>query len=202
MSLAATRQLAITETIDQILGIQAAQGITRASLARIATALAALADREELFSFADFPAPAGGGADASSRYELYRQAGDGATLYLNSLNPGKNTVPHNHTTWAVIVAVRGVELNRVYARVDDGSKPEYASLALEREVSVAPGTSIQFLGDDIHSIHVQGDQPILHFHLYGRPLETLSGRIGIDPDTGKIVHYNKVHFSPSIVATA
>ena len=32
------------------------------------------------------------------------------------------TPPHNHTTWAVVVGHAGNELNRFYARTDDGSR--------------------------------------------------------------------------------
>ena len=40
------------------------------------------------------------------------------------------------------------------------------------------------------------DRPTLHFHLYGQPLETLSGRIGIDLATGEIVNYNATQMKP------
>jgi hypothetical protein len=58
---------------------------------------------------------------------------------------------------------------------------------------VQPGTPIAFLPDEIHSIHVTGSTPTLHFHLYGRPLETLTGRLGFEIDTGKVVRYNATH---------
>jgi hypothetical protein len=65
-----------------------------------------------------------------------------------------------------------------------------------REVVVQPGQSLSFLPDDIHSIHVTGESPTLHFHLYGQPLETLSGRIGIDLATGQILNYNATQMKP------
>ena len=51
-----------------------------------------------------------------------------------------------------------------------------------------------------HSVEgegVVGEQPTLHFHLYGQPLETLSGRVAIDPDTGEVKNYNAAYFRPS-----
>jgi hypothetical protein len=45
-----------------------------------------------------------------------------------------------------------------------------------------------------------GHEPTLHFHLYGQPLETLSGRIGVEPETGRVVNYNATQFTPSEVA--
>ncbi|MNS83282.1 hypothetical protein D3C72_1170650 [compost metagenome] len=120
-------------------------------------------------------------------------------MYVNSLLPGKATLPHNHETWAIIVAVEGQELNRVYRREDDGSDPARARLALEREIVVQPGTSVAFLGEDLHGIRVEGDKPTLHFHLYGRPLESLEKRYGVKDD-GSVVNYNKSQMAPSIEA--
>jgi len=56
---------------------------------------------------------------------------------------------------------------------------------------VQPGTPITFLDDDIHSIHVLGNTPPRHFHLYGRALETLTGRVGYDLATGRVLNYNR-----------
>ena len=191
MSLAQQRVRAVHQTLVASRAIAAQDGITHASLARIADRLQELAAQEALFPLDAFPPPAAGDADASSRYLLHAEPDQTFALYLNSINPGKTTPPHNHTTWAVIVALEGQELNRVYTRTDDGRDPERATLALSREVVVQPGTPITFLDDDIHSIHVVGNAPTRHFHLYGRALETLTGRVGYDLATGRVLNYNR-----------
>jgi predicted metal-dependent enzyme (double-stranded beta helix superfamily) len=183
---------AVAALLANVHAIVERDGITRDSLARIGLQLQTLAERAALFSRSAFPPPDASSGDTSTRYRL-NPGSNGIALYLNSLLPGKTTIPHNHDTWAVIAAVDGSELNRVYRRTDDGSDAERATLALEREVVVQPGTPIEFLPDDIHSIHVTGDAPTLHFHLYGRPLETLDGRLGFEPDSGRIVRYNQTH---------
>ncbi|NMK45351.1 cysteine dioxygenase family protein [Achromobacter sp. Bel] len=172
--------------------------VTRDRLAAVTARLEQLAQRQELFPVSDFPPPAPGqGVGASTRYRLNPDDAPGVpALYLNSINPGKTTLPHNHTTWAAIVALSGQELNRVYRRSDDGSQEGRATLEQVREVVVQPGQSVSFLPDDIHSIHVTGDTPTLHFHLYGQPLEMLSGRIGIDLATGQILNYNATQMKP------
>ncbi|WP_197341234.1 cysteine dioxygenase [Ralstonia solanacearum] len=197
MSLAQQRDTAVRQTLAAIRAIAAQDGITHASLARIAERLQELAAQEALFPLDAFPPPPSGDADASSRYLLHQEADQSFALYLNAIHPGKTTPPHNHTTWAVIVALEGEELNRVYTRTDDGSDPERAALALSREVVVRPGTPITFLDDDIHSIHVVGDRPTRHFHLYGRALETLTGRIGFDLATGRVLNYNRNYMRPT-----
>lgn len=171
----------------------------RATLGAIAARLEPLAAHDDLFTHADFPPPAvTEGVGASTRYRLNPGDGDaGLALYLNAINPGKTTAPHNHTTWAVIVAVRGQEVNRLYERTDDRSEPARARIQLASEVTVQPGTPIAFLGDDIHSIAVVGTEPTLHFHLYGQPLETLTERLAFDPDTGEVKNYNAAYFRAS-----
>lgn len=201
-TLSEQRRAAVAAALTDVRALVAQGAPDRAVLAAITARLEALAARRELFTRADFPPPdAGQTPGASTRYRLNADDGDdGLALYLNSLRPGKTTQPHNHTTWAVIVAVEGQEVNRLYERTDDGSNPVQAQIRLTREFTVEPGASIAFLPDDVHSIHVVGDAPTLHFHLYGKPLERLTGRIGIDAETGAITNYNATHFQPSKVA--
>ncbi|MDR5836217.1 cysteine dioxygenase family protein [Caballeronia sp. LZ034LL] len=186
------RRAAVQALLADARGIVEEDGLTRAALERLSARLATLATQAGLFDAADFPPPQLNSGDTSVRYRL-NPGEEGFALYLNSLLPGKTTIPHNHDTWAVIVAVEGEELNRVYRRVDDGADPDRAQLEVAHEVLVRPGTPIAFLPEDIHSIHVNGSAPTLHFHLYGRPLETLTGRLGFEPDTGRVVRYNAEH---------
>ncbi|MGE8659176.1 MAG: cysteine dioxygenase [Achromobacter sp.] len=192
------RRQQVRDALGDIRELLAAAPLTRELLAQVTSRLEQLAQQRALFPAAEFAPPAAGqGLGASTRYRLNPDDEAGApALYLNSINPGKTTLPHNHTTWAVIVALSGQELNRVYRRSDDGSQPGRATLEQVREVVVQPGQSVSFLPEDIHSIHVTGDAPTLHFHLYGQPLETLSGRIGIDLATGEIVNYNATQMKP------
>jgi predicted metal-dependent enzyme (double-stranded beta helix superfamily) len=170
----------------------------RATLEKISVRLQSLAKRADLFPVEDFPEPTKESGATSSRYLLGQQADDGMTLYLNVIIPGKSTKPHDHGTWAVIAAVSGEELNRIYQRVDDGSDPEHARLEQVREYTVKPGSPINFMPKDIHSIHVDGNQTVRHFHLYGQPLETLTGRLGYDLETGKVSNYNKNFMRPTV----
>ncbi|SFA88044.1 hypothetical protein SAMN03159488_00894 [Pseudomonas sp. NFIX10] len=176
------------------------RGVDRAALEQIVVLLEALAERRDLFNFEAFPAPESGQGSTAFRYRL-NDDGDTPTLYLNSLLPGKSTIPHNHETWAIISAIEGQEINYVYRRDDEGREPGYTTLHLEKEVIVQPGTSIAFLGEDLHGIRVAGEQPTLHFHLYGLPLESLNGRYGVEAD-GRILNYNASQMAPSIKAYA
>jgi predicted metal-dependent enzyme (double-stranded beta helix superfamily) len=176
------------------------RGVDRAALVDIVALLEALAERRDLFNFDAFPPPVAGQGSTAFRYRL-NDDGDTPTLYVNSLLPGKSTIAHNHETWAIITAVEGQEINYVYQRDDEGREPGYTTLHLEKEVVVQPGTSIAFLGEDLHGIRVAGEQPTLHFHLYGLPLESLNGRYGVEAD-GRILNYNASQMAPSIKAYA
>jgi predicted metal-dependent enzyme (double-stranded beta helix superfamily) len=186
--LKSARAAAVAATIDRIRAIEQAQGITRAALEAIRAELMDLAVRQALFSSADFPPPPAG-EKGSMRYLLQQDPDRRFALYLNALNPGNETRPHDHTTWAVVVAVEGQELNRVYRRAGDG-------LVVDREIMVEPGRGIALLPDDIHSIHTTGAAPTRHLHMYGLALEVLDRRQAYDPATGAASPYNSNFIKP------
>jgi predicted metal-dependent enzyme (double-stranded beta helix superfamily) len=187
---AARRASAVAATIARVRAIEAAEGVTRVSLDAIMAELQQLAADEALFPSAEFPPPPAG-EKGSKRYLLQEDSDNRLALYMLALNPGNETKPHDHTTWAVVVAVAGEELNKVYARTDDGSDPDRCELKLVREVVVKPGTGIALMPEDIHSIHTLGTQPTRHLHMYGLALERLDDRKAYDAETGEVKPYNR-----------
>ena len=190
----------VIEDFLQKIRVIHARGVDRDALKEIVSLLEDLAQRHDLSNFDSFPSPVPGEGDTAFRYRL-NDDGETPTLYMNSLLPGKSTLPHNHETWAIISAVEGQEINYVYGRSDEGREPGFTTLHLEKEVIVQPGTSIAFLGEDLHGIRVEGESATLHFHLYGLPLESLNGRYGVEAD-GRILNYNASQMAPSIKAYA
>lgn len=198
---AAARTAAIASTVGRIRAIEATEGVTRPALEKIKAELLGLAAQEHLFPTHAFPPPAPDQKGAN-RYLLHEDPGNRFALYLNALNPGNETKPHDHTTWAVIVAVDGQELNRVYDRLDDGTDPDRCELRLREEVMVEPGRGIAFLPEDIHSIHTTGDRPTRHLHMYGLALERLDDRKAYDAETGTVTAYNRNFMRPTAEAKA
>ncbi|MCC7429085.1 MAG: cysteine dioxygenase family protein [Alphaproteobacteria bacterium] len=189
-SLAAERERAIRATMACVRRIEAEQGVSRAALEAIKAELLALAARTPLFPPGDFPPPPAGDR-GHRRYVLHQQADGRFALYLNALNPGRGTAPHDHTTWACVAAIEGEGLNRLYAREDDAALPGRARLHLVREVLVRPGQGIALMPDDIHSIHIAGARPARLLHCYGLALEKLHRRVGYDLETGAVLPYNR-----------
>jgi predicted metal-dependent enzyme (double-stranded beta helix superfamily) len=186
--LKAARAAAIAATIGRVRAIEAEQGVTRPALDAIKAELLALAGNAHLFPPAEFPAPPAG-EQGSRRYLLQDDPDHRFALYINALNPGNATRPHDHTTWAVVVAVEGQELNKVYRHHDGG-------LVVDHEIMVEPGTGIALMPEDIHSIHTGGTVPTRHLHMYGLALEVLDNRMAYDPATGEAVPYNRNFMQP------
>ena len=192
----AARSAAVAATMNSIKGIERQQGVTRASLDAIKAELLQLAGQESLFPAAEFPPPAAG-EKGSKRYLLQEDSDGRFAIYMLALNPGNETKPHDHTTWAVVASVEGQELNRVYRRKDDGSQAGKAELELVREVMVEPGAGIALMPEDIHSIHTSGAEPTRHLHCYGLALEKLDQRQGYDMEQGTVQPYNQAFMKPT-----
>ena len=168
---AAERAAAVADAMDDIAKIDAHGrehgGIERAGLERIKERLLQLAEREDLFSDEDFPPP--DTPEASLSYRI-AQNDDELALYVQCVGDGTSAPPHEHRTWAVIVGMRGHELNRLYGPCAGGGEPQ-----VQREVMVERGTGVTMLRDDVHSIHIEG--AATNFHCYGLALERLTGRL-------------------------
>jgi predicted metal-dependent enzyme (double-stranded beta helix superfamily) len=190
----AVRAAAVASTIERIRAIETTQGVTRHSLEAIKAEMLALAKQEHLFPSAEFVPPPEG-VKGAQRYLLQEDPDHRFALYLNALNPGNETRPHDHTTWAVVVSVDGLEANKVYRQIPGG-------LVVDREVMVEGDTGIALMPDDIHAIATPGTKPTRHLHMYGLALEVLDNRKGYDPDTGEAIPYNKNFMKPTATPVA
>ena len=168
---AAERAAAVADAMDDIAKIDAHGrqhgGIDRAGIARIKERLLELAAREHLFPAEDFPPP--DGERGSFNYRLAQNDDGTLALYVQSVRVGTSAPPHEHLTWAVIVGMRGQELNRFYdCRAGEGEPHA------EREEMVERGAGVAMLGHDVHSIHIEGAST--NFHCYGLAMENMTGR--------------------------
>ena len=179
---AAERRAAVAEAIGQVRAIEAERGVTREALEEIRRIMVGLARRAELFPRETFKAR--GPRPDDRIYRLSEDEGHRFALYVNCGEPGTRSPPHDHTTWAVIAGIDGAEHQWVYRRTDDGAVEGVGTVEVDHEFTVTTGTAIAYMPDDIHAIHVRGDVPALHLHLYGRGFETMTGRVAYDVDAG------------------
>lgn len=167
---AAERAAVVENTVAKIRQVERELGITRYSLHQIKQHLLDLAAHSELFTLDDFPPPAPGAERNSCLYRVSEDADHRFALYVNSAHARWDTPPHNHTTWAVIVGIQGEELNKFYEHAEDGGVRQTGTDV------VTSGSGVAFLPEELHSIHIAGDRPLLNFHMYGLALEQLHER--------------------------
>jgi predicted metal-dependent enzyme (double-stranded beta helix superfamily) len=182
----AARRAAVAETIGQIRTVERERGVTREALDEIRAILLKLAANQDLFPEEEFEAK----HDEQGRDAVYKLAADSDerfALYMSTALTGKKVPPHDHTTWAVIVGVRGEEENFFYERADGGTNREGPATIKQVGADVVrPGTGVCLMPDDIHHIQVTGDKPTMHLHMYGLALEALHGRVFYDVDAGVV----------------
>ena len=181
------RAAAVADAMDDIAKIDAHArehgGIDRGGVERIRERLLQLAERDDLFPLEDFPPPAEG--RSTRMYRIAQNDDEELALYMQSVRDGTSAPPHEHTTWAVIVGMRGQELNRFYDRLAGEGEPQAV-----REVMVERGAGVAMLGHDLHSIHIEGAST--NFHCYGLALERLKGRRFWHADDGEWREYYDV----------
>ncbi|PHQ66904.1 MAG: cysteine dioxygenase [Sneathiella sp.] len=163
------RRKAIAAAVADIREIADDGDITPDILARVRTRLLSLAAKHDLFTLEDFPPPEANNKRRSCLYRLSEDDDHRFALYANSADGNVNAPPHDHTTWAVIVGVRGQEENRFYDKAANGVEQTASHM-------VEDGAGVALMPDDIHSIHIKEGAPVLNFHMYGLGLEQLDRR--------------------------
>jgi rhodanese-related sulfurtransferase/predicted metal-dependent enzyme (double-stranded beta helix superfamily) len=175
------RAAAVRQLVDQARRIEQG-GVSTTTLEKIGGLLASLASRADLFPQDEFPLGADGGI-----YRLSEDPDHRFALYASAGGAGKKVPPHNHTTWAIIAGVHGVERNVVYERLDSGAREDVVQLreAPAKEKTLRRGDVICYLPDDFHHIETPaGSGDALHLHFYGLSLEHLPNRVSVDMTTG------------------
>ena len=108
------------------------------ALKAVAQALEQLGLQRELFPAEHFPVSADNPAQV---YRLSEDLGGRYALYVSAGLPGKAQPPHDHTTWAMIAGIAGVERNVFYRREATADAARDA-LILDKTVDVEAGVSV------------------------------------------------------------
>jgi len=174
----AARQMAVDTAVADVRGIVAKGGVTRSSLSQVKARLMTLATQSDLFSKADFPPPSSDAENTSNIYRVSEDTDHQFALYVQSAKGRLDTPAHNHATWAVIAGIQGEELNRLYNRTPENRASQVGELIVKK------GSAIAFMPDDLHSIHVDGSETVINFHMYGLALDHLHERECFHEESG------------------
>lgn len=180
------RRAAVAEAIARVRRIEADRGVNLEALEAIKAVMLELAADASLFPPEDFPLSPDG---SNVVYRLSEDPDHRFALYMSTGKTGKETPPHDHTTWAVIVGLKGKEHQRFYRRTDDGSVPFKGTVEVVDTFTVEPGTGCTLMPDTIHSIHLEGEPPTLNLHLYGMAIDHLPERVAYHVEDGTYGHF-------------
>ena len=162
------RHREVAATIDAVKRIcGSGEAVDRSMLARIEAELKKLAAQTDLFPEDEF------GISPDETIKLFRLAEDDDNrfaLYYHCANAPAAVDPHNHTTWACIAGISGVEENTLY-ELKDGVPVAKGTTEIRAE------SSISLLPDDVHSIAARGSEPFANLHLYGFAIDKLHDRV-------------------------
>jgi predicted metal-dependent enzyme (double-stranded beta helix superfamily) len=178
---------AFTNTLDQIVRKNTNGTVDAASIVAEATP-----HFEELLadmSWLDpkFCEPVEGGI---ANYMLAKGVDDSWTVVSTVWWPDYGTPVHDHMIWGLVGVWKGIELERRYHRVDDGSRSGYAEM---KEIGFAynrPGDVSGLVppDDDYHLIHNTTKEPSYSIHIYGGSLDGVL-RHSYDLETGEVKEF-------------
>ena len=121
------------------------------------------------------------------QYALYR-AEDGSLCLFSLVIPvGAETPVHDHLAWGIVGVYRGTQDETVYRRLDDGSDPGRAALAVSKRQALIRGECYTLLPpvDDIHFVKTTSDVPSISIHLLANDTACV-WRHRFDPAAGTV----------------
>lgn len=157
-------------------------GPSRAAFARIGDLLRTLAADRIVNNEAEL----GALHQSSAQATILGQGPNGSTLMLARFSPEAPTPVHNHNSWGVICVIRGRDRHILWARQDDGSRPEQAQLRIIETRELGPGDVAWFpdVPGDIHSQQGIGETAS-ELVFFGRD-PNARPRLYFDPESGRV----------------
>lgn len=136
------------------------------------------------------PDDASGMGGGIGQYALYR-AEDGSLCLFSLVVPaGAATPVHDHLAWGLVGVYRGTQLDTTYARLDDGSRPDRATLQVTSRQRVGPGGFYTLLppDGDIHYVETVSAAPSVSIHLLANDTACV-WRHRFNPDAGTVTPF-------------
>lgn len=129
-------------------------------------------------------------AGTTATYALYRSQDPDLCIFTMVVAPGEMTKVHNHLTDGWVGLVQGEQVERKFHRMDDGTRPGYADLALVAEERIPLGglTPIRHPDQDIHQILTTSREASVSLHVLCNDLGTVP-RQAFNPETHEAVTF-------------
>jgi 3-mercaptopropionate dioxygenase len=140
----------------------------RETIARLIPGFAALL-ADQTWLHADFRQPVAG---RFVQYAIYRAEDASLSVMAMVVPPGVATPVHDHRAWGLVGVYQGRQREKVYRRLDDGSRPDFADLQQVAENILAPGdiTTLVPPEGDIHMIETISAEPSISIHVLGNDI--------------------------------
>ena len=150
---------------------------------------ALLADKSWLPEQYQEPAEGSGMGSGIGTWLLYRAADESLALSALVVPPGAQTPVHDHLAWGLVGLYRGTQDEDVFARTDDGSQEDEASLEVMESRALKTGDFYELLPEtDIHRVRTTSDITSVSLHLLGIDNGCI-WRHQFLPDEGKVVPF-------------
>jgi 3-mercaptopropionate dioxygenase len=117
----------------------------------------------------DFRQPVAG---KFAQYAIYRAADATLSIMAMVVPAGVATPVHDHRAWGLVGVYQGRQREKVYRRLDDGSRPDFADLQQVAENILSPGDITTLLPPegDIHLIETISPEPSISIHVLGNDI--------------------------------
>jgi 3-mercaptopropionate dioxygenase len=140
----------------------------RDTIARLTSSFATLL-ADPTWLHADFRQPVAG---RFVQYAIYRAEDASLSVMAMVVPPSVATPVHDHRAWGLVGVYQGRQREKVYRRLDDGSRPDFADLQQVAENILAPGdiTTLVPPEGDIHMIETISAEPSISIHVLGNDI--------------------------------
>jgi 3-mercaptopropionate dioxygenase len=154
--------------IAEIEQVVATSDDRRETIARLTPSFAALL-ADQTWLHADFRQPVAG---KFVQYAIYRAQDASLSVMAMVVPPAVATPVHDHRAWGLVGVYQGRQREKVYRRVDDGSRADFADLQQVAENILAPGDITTLLPPegDIHMIETISAEPSISIHVLGNDI--------------------------------
>ena len=140
----------------------------RDTIARLKPSFAALL-ADSTWLHADFRQPVAG---KFVQYAIYRAEDATLSVMAMVVPAGVATPVHDHRAWGLVGVYQGRQREKVYRRLDDGARPNFADLQQTAENILSPGdvTTLVPPEGDIHMIETISAEASISIHVLGNDI--------------------------------